>query len=304
MTRTLLAQAINRLWESHGAGALEKNAAAHYFYELKKPVLDAEVFGEDFCKMAYVLGKDPWALAIEVHDNLPRFELLRKTASGKELELASFYLESAKDICKKAGLIDKAVGGVKNTFGIGRKTLSTPAQVETLTNKAHGLKATAKGTKARLTQKRLSANQPMPASMAASANPPTLTKAQRQQMAAAESAKRGVQANPRQQRVLSGQAGTGPVVRPSQPAVSGTAAPATVPANQVARPQSAPAQATAPVQGAAPAQGAVPEVQGQTPQSNWTNRAIGAAALGVPAAGYMAFSGANPQPQPPPGYGY
>ena len=123
-------RALAVLWASHGE-PMEKNAAAQYFYQLRKPSLDREVLGHHFCKVASELHQDPWALAQSVERNLPAFRVLAKTAHAPQSRLlARYYVDWAQEIEKKAlvrevgslgsrikSLVGRGVGSLPGTSG-------------------------------------------------------------------------------------------------------------------------------------------------------------------------------------------
>lgn len=233
MTRTIVAQAINRLWETYGAGSLEKNAAAQYFYELRKPSLDVEAFGEDFCKLASTMGKDPWRLAVDIYDN---YSFLEKQSSAS----AKFCIDWSNGLVKKASLLLK-------------KTSAMAPEVLKQTLKASRAARSTAGMPVR--------NIPTPEGMASQRAQATVQRATQGRALApqqAQSAGTNVQGLRTQRRLAKSKLPPKPVA---------TAAPVQTQAPKAARPQA----------------------------GNWTNRAIGATAIGVPAAGYMAFSGSQPQ---------
>ena len=146
--------ALDVLWVAYGQpGDLEKNAAAEYFYNLKKPVLDLEAFGSQFCKLSSVVGYDPWALACEVEDHLDAYRLLSKTASDPQtIELAQFYVNWADGIEKDAflpalgRLAGRAVGAMKKIPGAISRVASGGKKA--ITEAAAGAAATVKNAPA------------------------------------------------------------------------------------------------------------------------------------------------------------
>jgi hypothetical protein len=282
MTRTLLTQGLNKLWETHGAGSLEKNAAATYFYELKKPSLDEEAFGPLFCKLASTMSRDPWNLAVEIRD---KYSFLEKQAryNGQAGEAARFCVEWAESLVKHAipveAIASRALRGAKAAPKVTGSvaTASNPATQSALKQSLQSSQA-AKSVKGKV----LPRNIPTPEGMAAQKQTAQVQRAAQgraQAQAQAQAAGTNVQGL-RQQRHIAQAANAKPM--PTAPAAAPVAPAGAPPAGQQA--------AKAP---------AAPAAAG-----NWTNRAIGAAAVGIPAAGYMALSGGQQPQQPVQGYGY
>lgn len=334
MTRTIVAQAINRLWETYGAGSLEKNAAAQYFYELRKPSLDVEAFGEDFCKLASTIGKDPWRLALDIYDN---YSFLEKQSGAS----AKFCVDWSKGLIKKAKLPSYLRGLQHRQTPLMKITGALPGEIfsraRLSSNPMKGLdihnymmdrvNAASRGAETKRILKRHplaagisrdSGQQIRQYSRGTLANllektsamaPEVLKQTLKASRAARSTAGMPVRNIPTPEGMASQRAQAtvqratqGRALAQQQAQSAGTNVQGLRTQRRLAKSKLPPKPvATAPVQ-TQTLQAARPQTAQQTPQAgNWTNRAIGATAVGVPAAGYMAFSGSQPQ-QPVQGY--
>lgn len=288
-----LDQTLGKLYREYGP-SLQKHAAARFYSTLDKAQLDQAALGAPFCKLAAASQMDPWKMAVQVVRSYPN---LVKTASGRPSqvqELAQFYVDWGDEILKSAAVRPAAgLFSKLKTFVGGKPTPKIPS----VSPEAQAATSRSKQLKSRILEQRTAAGKPIPASIQ-SAPAPKVTKPQRQQAAAAEYQRRGVQAPARVGGGVAGAprpaatpTGSSSIVSHQPPATRPSVAPAAAP---TAAPAAAPATGTAPATAAAAGK-AAPAGFMSTP----TGQAVaGAGTLaGLGGLGYMTFGGGEGQPQ-------
>lgn len=248
--------------------ALEKTAAEQFFHDLRKPDQDVEMLGQEFCKLAHGIGRDPWELALEVADNFPSYAVLSKTASDPQVrELANFYLDWSDEM-EKTAFLGKA-------WQMGKAGLGALAQ------KAKGLTSSGKMTQA-------ISGQPQHTVRGAMRRAGKQYEATRALGGGSYSRGAAVRQAEKAERAATA----------AKPAPAPAAQPQAAAGAQPTRQDIYNAYTAKP---SAPAPAAAPAAQGR----NWGRVAIGAGAVGgTGAAGLYAYNKLKGQPQPAQGYGY